>query len=143
MTFQTLAIISLVGLLGPLLATPPRWRVPVMLGELLAGILVGQAGLGLVDSSDPTLTLLADVGFALIMFVAGTHVPVRDAGIRSALGRGAGRAGLAAVIAVVLGVATSAIATCAVTCSTDGPASFSESITGSTSAAEDEASSTA
>ncbi|MDY7541403.1 MULTISPECIES: cation:proton antiporter [unclassified Cryobacterium] len=109
MTFQTLAIISLVGLLGPLLATPRRWRVPVMLGELLAGILVGHTGLGLVDSSDPTLTLLADVGFALIMFVAGTHVPVRDAGIRSALGKGTARAGLAAVIAIVLGVATAVL----------------------------------
>ncbi|MEC5152364.1 cation:proton antiporter [Cryobacterium sp. GrIS_2_6] len=109
MTFQTLAIISLVGLLGPLLATPQRWRVPVMLGELLAGILVGHTGLGLVDSSDPTLTLLADVGFALIMFVAGTHVPVRDTGIRSALGKGTARAGLAAVIAIVLGVATAVL----------------------------------
>jgi Kef-type K+ transport system membrane component KefB len=46
---------------------------------------------------------VADVGFALIMFVAGTHVPVRDEAIRPALGAGALRAGVAAVLAAVVG----------------------------------------
>lgn len=103
MTFQTLAIISVVALLGPLLAIPRRWRLPVMLGQLLSGIIVGQSGLRLVDSTDPSITLLADVGFALIMFVAGTHVAVRDSQIRSALGKGAVRAMGAAVVAAGLG----------------------------------------
>ncbi|MDJ0324243.1 cation:proton antiporter [Cryobacterium sp. PH31-AA6] len=103
MTFQTLAIISVVALLGPLLAIPRRWRLPVMLGQLLAGIVVGQSGLRLVDSTDPSITLLADVGFALIMFVAGTHVPVRDGQIRSALGKGAVRAVVTAALATALG----------------------------------------
>ncbi|MDY7555848.1 cation:proton antiporter [Cryobacterium sp. 10C3] len=104
MTFQTLAIISIVALLGPLLAIPRRWNLPVTLGEILAGILVGHTGLRLVDSSDPSITLLANVGFALIMFVAGSHVPVRDAQIRSALGTGAVRALFAGVLAVALGI---------------------------------------
>ncbi len=103
MTFQTLAIISVVALLGPLLAIPRRWRLPVMLGQLLAGIIVGQSGLRLVDSTDPSITLLADVGFALIMFVAGTQVAVRDPQIRSALGKGAVRALVAAVVATGIG----------------------------------------
>jgi Kef-type K+ transport system membrane component KefB len=103
MTFQTLAIISIVALLGPLLAIPLPWRLPVILGELLAGIIVGQSGLRLVDSTDPSITLLADVGFALIMFVAGTHVPVRDGQIRSALGKGVVRAVVTAALATALG----------------------------------------
>ena len=103
MDFQSLAIISVIALLGPLLATPRRWNIPVVIGQLGAGVIVGRTGFGFVDAGDPTLTLLADVGFALIMFVAGTHVPVRDVGIRSALGTGTARAGLAAVVAVVLG----------------------------------------
>jgi Kef-type K+ transport system membrane component KefB len=109
MTFQTLAIISVVALLGPLLAIPRRWSLPVMLGQLLAGVIVGQTGLRLVDPRDPSITLLADVGFALIMFVAGSHVPMRDAQIRSALGTGAARAAVAAVPAVILGVGAAAV----------------------------------
>jgi Kef-type K+ transport system membrane component KefB len=109
MTFQTLAIISIVALLGPLLAIPRRWNLPVTLGEILAGILVGHTGLRLVDSSDPSITLLANVGFALIMFVAGSHVPVRDAQIRSALGTGAARALFAAVLAAALGIGAAVV----------------------------------
>ncbi|MEW1821440.1 cation:proton antiporter [Arthrobacter sp. NPDC080031] len=104
MSFFQLALIAAVALLGPLLALPRKWHLPVVLGQLLAGIVIGRTGLGLVDSSDPTFSFVADVGFALIMFVAGTHVPVRDKAIRPALGSGALRAGIAAVLAAVVGV---------------------------------------
>ncbi|TDW28711.1 cation:proton antiporter [Cryobacterium psychrophilum] len=103
MTFLTLALIALVALVGPLLALPRKWHLPVVLGELLAGIMIGQTGLGLVDASDPIFTFLADIGFALIMFVVGSHVPVLDPKIRSALGTGALRAGVTAVLAVGVG----------------------------------------
>lgn len=105
MTFLSLALVAVVALAGPLLAMPASWRLPVVFGELLAGIVIGQSGLLLVDPHDSSFALLADIGFALIMFVAGTHVPVRDAAIRSALGRGGLRAGLAAVLAAGLGTA--------------------------------------
>ncbi|MFH5879891.1 cation:proton antiporter [Arthrobacter sp. NA-172] len=104
MSFFQLSLIAAVALLGPLLALPRKWHIPVVLGQLLAGITIGRTGLGLVDSSDPTFTFVADVGFALIMFVAGTHVPVRDKAIRPALGSGALRAGVAAVLAAVVGI---------------------------------------
>lgn len=103
MSFLTLALIAVVALAGPLLALPVRWHLPVVLGELLAGILIGRTGLALVDPGDPTFSLLANIGFALMMFVAGTHVPVRDPVIRPALGRGAGRAVLAAAAAAAAG----------------------------------------
>ncbi|MDJ0339725.1 cation:proton antiporter [Cryobacterium sp. PH31-O1] len=105
MDFQTLAIISVIALLGPLLATPRRWNLPVVIGQLGAGVIVGRTGFGLIDADDPTLTLLADVGFALIMFVAGTHVPVRSGAIRAALSVGLARAMLVTVSASALGVA--------------------------------------
>lgn len=104
LSFPTLSLVVLVGLLGPLLALPPRWRLPVVLGELLAGIAIGQTGFQWVDAGDSTFTFLADVGFALIMFVAGTHVPVRDAKIREALGQGALRVLATAVLAAALGI---------------------------------------
>ena len=103
MTFLTLALVAVVALAGPLLALPVRWRLPVVLGELLAGILIGRTGLALVDPADPTFSLLANIGFALMMFVAGTHVPVRDPQIRSALGSGSRRAAAAAAAAVAVG----------------------------------------
>jgi Kef-type K+ transport system membrane component KefB len=102
-SFFQLSLIAAVALLGPLLALPQKWHLPVVLGQLLAGAAVGRTGLGLVDFSDSTFTFMADVGFALIMFVAGTHVPVRDAAIRSALGGGVLRAGMAAVLAAAVG----------------------------------------
>jgi len=99
MDFATLAVIALVAVLGPLLALPRRTHLPVIVGELLAGIVLGPTLLGYLDSTDPTFTFLADIGFALIMFVAGSHVPMRDPAMRSSLGPGALRAGLVAILA--------------------------------------------
>lgn len=103
MTFPVLALICVAALLGPLLSLPQKWRIPVVVGELLAGLLIGRTFLNLVDPAEPTFTFLADMGFALVMFVAGTHVPVRDTEIRAALGRGALR--LLAVSAAAAAVA--------------------------------------
>ncbi|MBT2248635.1 cation:proton antiporter [Arthrobacter sp. BHU FT2] len=103
MSFFQLSLIAAVALLGPLLAFPRKWHLPMVLGQLLAGIAIGRTGLGLVDAAEPTFTFVADVGFALIMFVAGTHVPVRDRAIRSALGSGALRAAITALPAAAVG----------------------------------------
>ncbi len=102
--FPTLALITVIGLAGPALAAVPRLRVPVVIGELTAGIVFGRTGFGIIDHSDPTFTLLANIGFALVMFVVGTHVPVRDTTLRSALPKALLRAVLAGAVAAVLGV---------------------------------------
>jgi Kef-type K+ transport system membrane component KefB len=83
--FDTLALVAVVGMAGPLLASLPRGRVPVVIGEVVAGVVVGKTGLGIVDPGNPTLTLLANIGFALVMFVVGTHVPIGDTTLRSAV----------------------------------------------------------
>jgi Kef-type K+ transport system membrane component KefB len=92
MTFQTLALISLVALLGPLLALPRAWRLPVVVGELVAGLALGPSGIHLLHTSDTTFTFLANLGFALVMFVAGSHVPIRDPKLKTALRIGSVRA---------------------------------------------------
>ncbi|MCG2801131.1 MAG: cation:proton antiporter [Cellulomonas sp.] len=109
MTFATLALVSVVALAGPALASRERWRVPVMVGELAAGLALGASGLAVLDAQDQTFRFLADIGFALLMFVAGTHVPVRDTQVRSALGVGALRAGLVGLVSVGLGVGVAAV----------------------------------
>ena len=92
MTFDQLALICAVALLGPLLAVQRLARVPVVIGELLVGIALGATGLRVLDSSSPTFSFLAQVGFALVMFVAGSHVPVRDPALRAGAIRGVARA---------------------------------------------------
>ncbi|MGZ4452650.1 MAG: cation:proton antiporter domain-containing protein, partial [Nocardioides sp.] len=103
MTFTQLAVVGLLGLLGPVLAYPRGWHLPGVLGELLAGVVVGRTGFGYLDAGDVTFTFLADIGFALVMFVAGTHVPVRDPAIRPALRGGLLRAVLIGVLAAAGG----------------------------------------
>jgi len=107
--FDTLALLAVIGMAGPLLAAAPRLGIPVVVGELVAGIVVGRTGFGIVDASDPTFTLLANVGFALVMFVVGTHVPVRDSTLRDALPKALLRAVLVGAVAAVLGVALAGI----------------------------------
>src|SRR6476660_5175328 len=107
MGFGTLAIIAAAGLIGPLLALRSGWNIPVVVGELFAGVLVGRTGAGYVHASDHTLTFLADIGFALVMFVAGSHVPVRDPVLRRGVRPAFLRAVAVGVIAAVLGVTLS------------------------------------
>lgn len=104
MSFATLALVGVVALLGPLLALRKSWTVPVAVGELLGGILIGSSGFGLVHASDPTFSFLANLGFGLTMFVAGSQVPVRDARLRPALVIGLLRALGVGVVAAILGV---------------------------------------
>jgi Kef-type K+ transport system membrane component KefB len=64
--------------------------------------------LRVLHSSDSTFTFLADVGFALVMFVAGSKVPVRDSALRGALGVGIARAIGVGVLATAGGFAIAA-----------------------------------
>jgi len=107
MSFAHLCLIVAVGLFGPLLALPKRWHVPVVIGELLAGVVLGPTGTSTLDASAPTFTFLANMGFALVMFVAGTHVPVRNPALRPALKVGVLRAVAVGAMAVGLGAALS------------------------------------
>lgn len=107
MSFADLALIALAAILGPLLALPRAWHLPIVLGELAAGVVLGRTGFGLLHADDPTFTFIADVGFALVMFIAGSHVPVRDASLRKALPAGLIRAAAVGVLATVLAVGLS------------------------------------
>jgi Kef-type K+ transport system membrane component KefB len=106
--FQTLALVVAVGFAGPLLAAVPRLRIPVIVGQLLAGLVIGQTGFGLVDATNPTFELFANIGFALVMFLVGTHVPVRDPAMRSAVPKALVRAVLVGAVSAVAGVGLAA-----------------------------------
>ena len=109
MSFSLLALVVLVGLLGPLLAGRASWHLPAVVGELLGGLLLGASGLRLLDSREPTFTVLAQIGFALVMFVVGSNVPVRDATVRRALRRGLVGAVLVGLLAALAGISLAAL----------------------------------
>jgi Kef-type K+ transport system membrane component KefB len=103
-TFGDLALIVAAGLAGPLLAAGRRTFVPVVVGEILAGVFLGRTGLDLIHADNPTLSFLADAGFAMLMLTVGMNVPLRDGRLRHALGRGALAAGVAAIAAPLGGL---------------------------------------
>jgi Kef-type K+ transport system membrane component KefB len=105
MSLALLALIGVAALAGPLLAVSRRWGLPVVVGELLAGVALGPMGTGQLHATEPTFVFLADIGFALVMFVAGSHVPVGDRALRHSLPTSVLRAvliGAASVPAAIL-----------------------------------------
>jgi Kef-type K+ transport system membrane component KefB len=109
-SFEILLVIVLAGLGGPLLGVVSGRFVPVVIGELLAGILVGPQALGSVDPADGTLTFLAEIGFAMLMLTVGTHLPLRDRRLAQSLRSGALLAGIVALLAIPGGLLATAIA---------------------------------
>jgi Kef-type K+ transport system membrane component KefB len=109
-SFGILLAIVLAGLGGPLLGLSERRFVPVVIGEIAAGVIVGKTGLGIVDSTQPTIAFLGEVGFAMLMLTVGMHLPLRDPRLAGALRGGGVLAATVGVLAVPAGFAAAAIA---------------------------------
>ncbi len=73
--FKDLAIIITAAKLMGLLAK--KCKVPQVVGEILAGLLIGPSVLGLVTHTD-YLSYFAEIGVVLIMFSAGLETDLRD-----------------------------------------------------------------
>ena len=110
MSFETLLVVVLAGLGGPLLGISGRWFVPVMIGEILAGILVGPEVLGAVNPANGTISFLGDIGFAMLMLTVGMHLPLRDRRLAGALREGGILAGIVCLLAVPGGLLAATIA---------------------------------
>jgi Kef-type K+ transport system membrane component KefB len=108
-SFGLLALIVAAGLAGPLLAGLPRLGPPLVVGEIAAGVLLGRTGLGWIDPFEPTAAFLSEVGFAMLMFVVGTRLPLRDAGLRAALRPAALATAAVLALAVPTGFALTAV----------------------------------
>ena len=104
MSFGILALIVLAGLAGPLFAAGRSAFVPVVVGELAAGVVIGRSGFGWIHPQEPTTAFLAQIGFAMLMFAAGMSVPLRQPGLMSGLRRGGLAAAIAALLAVPFGI---------------------------------------
>ncbi|HYW27970.1 MAG TPA: cation:proton antiporter [Terriglobales bacterium] len=98
--FTSVLLLVLAGLLGPLLAAGRRPLVPVLVGELIAGAILGRTGLHWIEPSAQPYPIFSALGFAMLMLGAGTEVDIRSPELRRAAVRG----GLALLVALVASV---------------------------------------
>jgi Kef-type K+ transport system membrane component KefB len=87
-SFGQLTLIILAGLAGPLLAVSKTLSIPVVVGELLAGVALGKTGAGLIKADNTTIAFLGNMGFAVLMMEAGMRVPLRNKALLGSLRRG-------------------------------------------------------
>jgi len=72
--YWPLLLITVLAVVVPVLASRVRGvRLPIVVGEILAGILIGKSGLDIVQPST-TLSFLAEFGFTFLMFLSGLEV---------------------------------------------------------------------
>ncbi len=109
MSFETLIVIVLAGLGGPLLGVAGRWFVPVVIGEILAGVIVGPAVLDAVNPANGTVAFLGEIGFAMLMLTVGMHLPLRDRRLPASLRSGGVLAGIVCVLAIPGGLLAASI----------------------------------
>ena len=96
--FNSLTLLVLAGLLGPLLAAGRRPLAPVLVGELIAGAILGRTGLHLIVPTVQPFPAFSALGFAMLMLEAGHEVDLGSNELRA----GAARAGLAILITLAI-----------------------------------------
>jgi Kef-type K+ transport system membrane component KefB len=106
--FDSLLVIIVAGLVGPILAAGRRPLLPAVVGELIAGIAIGRSGLNLIDATTPANGLLYGLGFAMLMLVAGSHVDLGAPSLRAGARAGVLAAAVVALLAVPVGLAIGA-----------------------------------
>ena len=109
--FVPLLLVVVLAFLVPVLISRFR-RIPVVVGEIMAGIIVGPSVLGWVNGHEPTLELLAEIGFAFLMFLSGLEIDFSILFAASKRGRENGPsplllAGLSFVLTLILALAIS------------------------------------
>ena len=101
--FALLTIVMLAGLAGPLMGYGRRGYISVVVGELVGGAVLGRTGFGVVDPTIQPLPAFSAIGFAMLMFSAGTHVDIGSPKIREGFVRGLSALAVVAVVAAALG----------------------------------------
>lgn len=97
---------SVAALLGTLVAVfiatkllgevAQRMRQPAVLGELIAGIILGGSVLGLLDPADPVIATMAEIGVIVLLFAIGLETEL------ASLVRVGSAASMVAIAGVVL-----------------------------------------
>lgn len=87
-SFIPLLIVVALAFLVPVLLSPiKRYGIPVVVGEIVAGIVFGRSGFDLIPT-DVVLQVLSVFGFAYLMFLSGLEINFSEATMaRRGLGR--------------------------------------------------------
>ncbi len=73
--FIPLLIVVILAFIVPVvLSRFKRIRLPIVVGEILAGIVIGRSGFQLIRTDDAVLDFLAEFGFIFLMFLSGLEI---------------------------------------------------------------------
>lgn len=87
-----LIVVGAAMLTGILVPRVQVLRIPLVVGEILIGIVLGASGFELIPTEpDPWLELLSAFGFAFLMFLSGLEIDARSLSVSSEGGEGGGR----------------------------------------------------
>lgn len=74
-SFIPLMVVIALAFTVPILLSRLRGLfIPIVVGELVAGMIVGKSGFGIVPQDHPILGVLAPLGFAFLMFLSGLEI---------------------------------------------------------------------
>jgi trk system potassium uptake protein TrkA len=78
-SFAPLLIVVILASVVPLALSSVRGRlaIPIVVGEIVAGMIVGRSGLGWVLPENQALELLKELGFVFLMFLSGMEIDFR------------------------------------------------------------------
>lgn len=73
-----LLLITLLAALVPVLSNRMKWvYLPIVVGEIFAGMIIGKSGFNLVQPT-PALDFLAEFGFTFLMFLSGLEINFQE-----------------------------------------------------------------
>jgi len=82
-SFIPLLLVVFLAFLVPILISRfKRLMLPIVVGEILVGIVVGRSGLGWVQQHDPALDLISEFGFVFLMFLSGMEIDFSSLGFK-------------------------------------------------------------
>ena len=82
LSFLPLLIVIFLAFLVPIaLSRFRKFRLPIVVGEIIAGIIIGRSGFGWVQHHDVVLDLLAELGFVFLMFLSGMEIDFSSLGL--------------------------------------------------------------
>ena len=82
LSFLPLLIVIFLAFLVPIfLSRFKKIRLPIVVGEILAGIIIGRSGFGWVQHHEVVLDLLAEIGFVFLMFLSGMEIDFSSLGL--------------------------------------------------------------
>jgi Kef-type K+ transport system membrane component KefB/Trk K+ transport system NAD-binding subunit len=68
-----LIVLGLAFLVPILLSSPKRIFIPIVIGEIIAGVIIGKSGFGIVHENR-VLEILSGLGFVYLMFLSGLEI---------------------------------------------------------------------